>query len=158
MVWSLTDAASDAVHESVPFPSPGEPVEQFLVDYAERQLRVVLSPRLMGLRRLVIAELVRFPELAEVLYQRGPERAITALAGLFQNLTSSGLLNVTDFRTAATHFNWLVMGEAVNRAMLLGDAALPTTAEQGRLARESVRVFMAAYGVGEAVRSGTFTP
>jgi hypothetical protein len=47
---------------------------------------------------------------------------------------------------AATHFNWLVMGEPVNRAMLLGDGAVPRTAALRRHAAEAVRVFLAAYG------------
>ena len=49
-------------------------------DYAYRQLTVVLTPRIMQLRRLVIGEVSRFPDLARVLYERGPQRAMDALA------------------------------------------------------------------------------
>jgi hypothetical protein len=38
------------------------------------------------------------------------------------------------------------MAEPVNRAMLLGDEAIPTQAELRRHAAEGVRVFLAAYG------------
>src|SRR5690606_5074049 len=36
------------------------------------QLKTVLSPALLGLRRLVIGEVPRSPELAAALYQHGP--------------------------------------------------------------------------------------
>jgi len=105
-----------------------------------------MTPRLMQLRRLVIGEVARFPELARVLYERGPMRAMVALAALFERLAGRGLLRFDDPMTAASHFNWLVMSEAINRAMLLGDAGIPKRAELQRHAHEGVRVFLAAYG------------
>ena len=50
-----------------------------------------------------------------------------------------------DAREAAQHFNWLVMSEALNQAMLLGDKAIPRPAELKRQAEAGVRVFLAAY-------------
>jgi len=47
---------------------------------------------------------------------------------------------------AASHFNWLVMSEPLNKAMLLGDEAIPKPAALRRYAAEGVRVFLAAYG------------
>jgi hypothetical protein len=49
-------------------------------------------------------------------------------------------------QVAATTFNWLVMAEPVNRAMLMGDAELPSDAQLRIVAKEAVRVFLAAYG------------
>ena len=46
---------------------------------------------------------------------------------------------------AATQFNWLVMGDPVNRAMFFGVVHLSAT-EQQRHLTQSVRVFLAAYG------------
>lgn len=146
MVSTLTDAASDTVHEDVIGPEPGRSTEEFLVDYALRQLRVVLTPTLMGLRRLAIGEASRFPELARVLYERGPGRALAALTEVFRLLHERGSLRVPDPEIAASHFNWLVMGDAVNRAMLLGDEALPSDDELNDLAERGVAVFLAAYG------------
>ena len=81
---------------------------------------VVLTPRVMQLRRLVIGEVSRFPELAKVLYERGPQRAVSALAALFERLADRGLLAIDDPLVAASHFNWLVMSAPLNQAMLLG--------------------------------------
>jgi hypothetical protein len=38
------------------------------------------------------------------------------------------------------------MADPLNRAMLLGDAAIPKQAELRRHAAEGVRIFLAAYG------------
>jgi TetR/AcrR family transcriptional regulator, mexJK operon transcriptional repressor len=146
IVTSMTDAASHAVHNEIPEIADDQDIAAFLQMYARRQLTVVLTPRLMQLRRLVIGEVARFPELAKVLYERGPQRAIAALAKTFERLAARGLLVVADPSTAASHFNWLVMSEPLNKAMLLGDEAIPRSPALRRHAVEAVRVFLAAYG------------
>ncbi|AKU95300.1 Transcriptional regulator, TetR family [Labilithrix luteola] len=146
IVTNVSSTASDTVHNEAPELEEGGDVAAYLVDYAYRQLTVVLTPRTMQLRRLVIGEVGRFPELARALYERGPQRALDALAALFGRLTERGVLDVDDPKVAASHFNWLVMSEALNRAMLLGDAAIPKPAELQKHAEAGVRVFLAAYG------------
>jgi TetR/AcrR family transcriptional repressor of mexJK operon len=146
IVSSMTDGAGDVVRDEVAELDEGGDLAQYLDDYAYRQLAVVLTPRIMQLRRLVIGEVARFPDLAKVLYERGPQRAMATLAAMFERLAARGLLKLEDPMTAAAHFNWLVMSEALNRAMLLGDAAIPGAAELRRHADEGVRVFLAAYG------------
>ncbi len=146
IVTSMTDAAGDMVHDRTPVFEADDDLAAYLQDYAYRQLTVVLTPRIMQLRRLVIAEVNRFPDLARVLYERGPARAMAALAALFERLAARGLLALDDPAMAASHFNWLVMSASLNRAMLLGDAAIPGPDELRRCAAEGVRVFLAAYG------------
>ena len=96
IVSSMTDGAGDIVRDDVAELDDGGDVAEYLVDYAYRQLTVVLTPRLMQLRRLVIGEVSRFPELAKVLYERGPMRAIAALATAFERLAARGLLAIDD--------------------------------------------------------------
>jgi TetR/AcrR family transcriptional repressor of mexJK operon len=146
IVTSMTDLASDTVHTEQPEPAADNNIAGFLQTYAHRQLTVVLTPRLMQLRRLVIGEVARFPELAQVLYERGPQRAIAALAQTLERLAARGLLVMEDPMIAASHFNWLVMSESLNKAMLLGDEAIPKPTALRRYAAEGVRVFLAAYG------------
>src|SRR4029079_18974506 len=85
-----------------------------------RQLTLVMQPRLRQLRRLVIAESSRFPELGRTFYEQGPGRTIAALAATFERLAARGLLDVADPNLAAAQFNWLVMAAPLNEAMLLG--------------------------------------
>lgn len=146
IVSGMTTGAGDLVHNDVEQLPEGDDLAAYLVEYALRQLTVVLTPRIMQLRRLVIGEVTRFPELAKVLYERGPARAMAMLTSVFQGLAERSLLKIDDPATAASHFNWLIMSAPLNQAMLLGDAAIPSPAELRRNAEAGVRVFLAAYG------------
>ena len=146
IVRNVTDRAADRVHNDMPDLAEGEDVADYLRRYAERQLAIVLTPRVMQLRRLVIGEVGRFPDLARALFEGGPKRAMVAMAALFERLAARGLLAIEDPAVAASQFNWLIMGEPVNRAMLLGDEAIPTPEALRRHAAGGVRVFLAAYG------------
>jgi hypothetical protein len=114
-----------------------------LQDILRAQLRTVLSPALLGLRRLVIGEATRSPELAAALYEHGPGRAMVKLAALLRALDGLGVMEVSDPERAAIQLNWLVMGEPLNRAMLLGDeAAAMNGAEIERHVAAAVDVFL----------------
>ena len=145
MVSALSNDASDRVHNDVAEFCEGDDLEGYLTAYAVRQLQIVLTPRILQLRRLVIGEVGRFPELGAALYAGGPGRTITTLAAMFERLAKRNVLSVRNPSLAATQFNWLIMSAPLNRAMLLGDGAIPTPKEIQRHASEGVHMFMAAY-------------
>jgi TetR/AcrR family transcriptional regulator, mexJK operon transcriptional repressor len=120
-------------------------VERDLRGFARRQLRAVMEPRLLQLRRLVIGEAGRFPQLGRLFYERGPGRTIDALATMLERLASRGALELDDPRLAAAHFNWLVMSIPLNQAMLLGNDKPATPAQLDHYADAGVRAFLAAY-------------
>ena len=147
LVTTMTTRAADAVDVTMSSDVAGDDdVRSYLRDYALTQLTVVLTPRLMQLRRLVIGEVARFPDLARALYESGPKRAMSQLAASFELLAERRLLALDDPALAASHFNWLVMAEPVNRAMLLGDSSIPGRSALSRHVEQSVQVFLAAYG------------
>ena len=147
LVTTMTTRAADAVDVNVSSEVAGDDdVRSYLRAYAFTQLTVVLTPRLMQLRRLVIGEVARFPDLARALYESGPKRAMSQLAANFELLAERRLLALDDPALAASHFNWLVMAEPVNRAMLLGDSSIPGRSALSRHVEQSVQVFLAAYG------------
>ncbi|MBV9944864.1 MAG: TetR/AcrR family transcriptional regulator [Solirubrobacterales bacterium] len=120
-------------------------LERDLRRFARRQLRAVMEPRLLQLRRLVIGEAGRFPQLGRLFYDRGPGRTIDALETMFERLASRDALELENPRLAAAHFNWLVMSIPLNQAMLLGEDQPATPAELDRYADAGVRAFLAAY-------------
>lgn len=145
IITGMTSLAGDEVQREIADLGDKDDVEARLLAYAERQLIVVLTPRLMQLRRLIIAEANRFPELGAALDRGGPGRAVAGLAVAFARWSDRGLLAIGDARIAASQFNWLVMGDPVNRVMMLGDSAIPDRAMLRRHAAEAVRAFLAAY-------------
>jgi TetR/AcrR family transcriptional regulator, mexJK operon transcriptional repressor len=146
IVTSTVDQASDPVQEEVLNLQDSGDIEADLRDLARRQLAVVMQPRVLQLRRLVIGEAVRFPELGRTFYERGPERTIAALTTAFERLAERGVLQLDDARLAAAHFNWLVMSIPLNQAMLCGDDKPATRADLDRYADAGARAFLAAYG------------
>jgi TetR/AcrR family transcriptional regulator, mexJK operon transcriptional repressor len=148
IVTGTVDEASETVHGEVLELADDGDVEKDLRDLARRQLELVIQPRILQLRRLVISEAGRFPELGRMFYEQGPGRTIAALAAAFERLAEQGALQLDDPQLAAEHFNWLVMSIPLNRAMLLGQDKPLKRAELHRFADTGVGAFLAAYGPG----------
>ena len=146
IVAAAVDAAGNPVLEEVDALADSDDLARDLTAFARGQLGRVMQPRLMQLRRLVIGEANRFPDLGRGFYERGAGRSISGLTAAFRRLTERGLLRADDAELAAAHFNWLVMAAPVNRAMLLGDDAIPSADELDRYAEGGVKAFLAAYG------------
>jgi TetR/AcrR family transcriptional regulator, mexJK operon transcriptional repressor len=146
IVAATVDAASDPVQAELRDLRDSGDVAADLRDLARRQLTAVMQPRVLQLRRLVIGEAARFPDLGRAFYERGPQRSVAALAGALAGLAERGMLRLDDPHVAAQHFNWLIMSAPVNRAMLLGEDGPPPPAELDALVDAGVRAFLAAYG------------
>jgi TetR/AcrR family transcriptional regulator, mexJK operon transcriptional repressor len=145
IVVATVSEISDPVHAEVLALEDSGDVEADLRDLARELLRMVMQPRILQLRRLVIGEAGRFPELGRAFYEQGPGRTIAALATAFEQLAERGVLQLEDPRIAAAHFNWLVMSIPLNRAMFLGEDQPPARAELDRYADAGVRAFLSAY-------------
>jgi TetR/AcrR family transcriptional repressor of mexJK operon len=150
IVIGTVNEAGDPVYGQALDLGAGDTLEADLRHLARRQLATVMQPKLMQLRRLVIGEVARFPELGRAFYERGLGRSVGVLAPAFKRLAARGVLELHDPELAALHFNWLIMSAPVNRAMLLGDDAIPDAGELDGYADAGVRVFLAAYGYGHA--------
>jgi AcrR family transcriptional regulator len=146
IVTATVDEIADPNTDEVLNLRDSDDLERDLRDFARRQLGAVMEPRLLQLRRLVIGEAARFPELGRLFYERGPGRTIDALAAMFERLASRGALECDDPRLAAAHFNWLVMSIPLSQAMLLGDDDPATPSELRSYADAGVRAFLAVYG------------
>lgn len=157
VVTRVTAEATSRVHHDEPDPETPDDLVRYLETYALRQLDVVLDDRLLAVRRLVIAEAVRFPHLALEFWTQGPASATAAMRRRFARFARAGLLRTGDPASAARSFNWLVMGEALNAAMLRGTSAIPDATTRRRTAQEATRVFLAAYGTASSSPSSPDT-
>jgi TetR/AcrR family transcriptional repressor of mexJK operon len=153
---TLRQSDSQSLHQAKPgndnFQDTDD-LEKDLAELARRLIAIVLQPQLLQLRRLVIAEARRFPDLGRTYYERGPGRTVATLASRFQQLAERGRLRLEDPLLAANHFNWLVLSIPLNETMLTGDDERFTPADLERLAQAAVRVFLAAYGQPDPARS-----
>jgi TetR/AcrR family transcriptional repressor of mexJK operon len=118
-----------------------------LTAIAERFLRLLLKPDVIAINRIIIGEVARFPVLAEVFWQAGPERVRVQLEAFFRRAAGAGTLDIADTRLAAGQFASLVRGE-IHLQHLLGlgkpdDTALPMAA------KNAVATFLRAFGKPE---------
>jgi TetR/AcrR family transcriptional repressor of mexJK operon len=114
---------------------------------AEEWMSGLLRPEVLQLRRLVIAEADRFPEVGRAWYDRGFGPALSVLGDALQRLAGRGLLrNLADPAMAAYQFAGLVMYQPMNQAMFAGTRDIPAAAELSRIAESAVEVFLTAYG------------
>jgi TetR/AcrR family transcriptional regulator, mexJK operon transcriptional repressor len=123
-----------------------EQLDAALTDLARRYIDGVLQPHVLALRRLIIAEADRFPDLAHSYFEQAPARAIAVIAEALRTYVDRGLLAAEDPELAAAHFAYLALAIPQDRAYFYPDRR-PSRAERDRLAAEAVRVFLAAYAV-----------
>lgn len=114
---------------------------------ARRHVAIILKPEVMRVRRMVIGEADRFPDLARAWAETGIGSGLSKLAERFKELASEGSLQIDDPLLAAQHFNWLILSIPLNISMFDPDATF-TRKELDHYADEGVRVFLAAYGSG----------
>ncbi|MEU8222686.1 TetR/AcrR family transcriptional regulator [Kribbella sp. NPDC048915] len=118
---------------------------------AHRLLQSLTADSVLQLRRLVIAEADRFPEVCGAWFTSGFEKSLEALGEALQRLSERGLLREFDDPTlVAYQFAGLVMYKPMNRAMFAGTRQRPKPGELDGLADRAVDVFLAAYGPKEA--------
>jgi TetR/AcrR family transcriptional regulator, mexJK operon transcriptional repressor len=151
VVRRAVDAVADPVAAEIERLGSGDDLAADLNELAVRQLGAVLQPRVLALRRLVIAEAGRFPELGQAFFDQGPGRTMNGLAARFAELSRAGRLRLDDPGTAASGFNWLVMAGPLNEAMLLGRTTFPA-AELALVAQRAVATFLRAYGPSPSLR------
>lgn len=121
-------------------------LERDLREFARLHLAQVMQPQLLRMRRVLIGEGERFPDLARGWYENGPALSFALFAGWFEALDRRGLLHTPDPLLAAQHFNWLVLSIPLNQAMAYPlDEVRFTERELNHYADEGVRVFLAAY-------------
>jgi AcrR family transcriptional regulator len=111
---------------------------------AERFLRLLLKPDVIAMNRIIIGEVARFPVLAELFWQAGPERVRVQLEDFFERASEAGTLDIDDTRHAAGQFASLVRGE-LHLQHLLGLAG-PDEAALCAAARHAVATFLRAFG------------
>jgi TetR/AcrR family transcriptional regulator, mexJK operon transcriptional repressor len=146
IVNDLVAAITQPFYEQIVNLADDEDLAKPLRELAGLLLTGVMQPTNLRLRRLVIGEASRFPDLGRAYERQGPERALAAWTTAFKRLADEGRLRLQDPALAAKHFQSLVLTTPLNHAMLSGDDRPPRAAQRKRYADSAVDVFLAAYG------------
>ncbi|PZM17210.1 TetR/AcrR family transcriptional regulator [Rhizobium tubonense] len=113
---------------------------------ARRLVTMLLDEELLKLRRLIIANADRMPQLGRDWYEKGFERMLATMASCFQKLAARDLLEVPDPYLAASHFFGMLLWIPMNEAMFTGNSNPRSKTELERHADASVEAFLVAYG------------
>lgn len=111
--------------------------------------QAVLGGRIVALRRLLIREASRFPELARDYYERAPRRVMSTIARALERYDARGLLSVPDPERAAEQFAFLVLGASLDEALFDPAGRPASTRLVEERARAGVEVFLRAYGAAD---------
>ncbi len=123
--------------------------EARLRQFARSFLKGAMQPDVLKLRRLVIGEVGRFPELGHAFYDLGPRRATEQLGHALREWAGRQDVALENPERAAQHLLWLILSIPLNQAMLLGDETRFSRVALDRYADEGVAVFLRAYGFSD---------
>jgi TetR/AcrR family transcriptional regulator, mexJK operon transcriptional repressor len=148
IVIAATDEVEGVVRHVADTIGSSTDLRRDLTALARGLLGAVTQPRLLRIRRLIIASADRFPDLGRIWYERGFERVLVTLGTSFEQHAARGDLQLDDPLVAAHHFAGLLLWIPMNRAMFCGDAELGSEAELDRYATAAVETFLRAYSQG----------
>jgi AcrR family transcriptional regulator len=112
---------------------------------------LILSPEVMAISRLVVAESERFPELGHVFYETGPRQGELRLMRHFERAIEQGHLKPVDSIRLARRFKNLCLGDLFDRRMW-GVIPRPDAETLRESVDEAVYIFLSAYGTHPTAR------
>jgi TetR/AcrR family transcriptional repressor of mexJK operon len=118
-----------------------------LTEFAVSRQRVVLSPRHRAVIGLVIAERERFPDLAQIYFERGPTKSGRLLATYLEALKHREILAIDNAEEASEFFLGMLF-QHWHKSLFYVSAPVPSEAAIRARAERVVARFWAAYRRG----------
>ena len=123
---------------------PPADIEATLREIAQNFVKMILSPFMQGIYRLAIAEAQRFPHLARIFYDSGPDLGTRRLTQLLAGAVARGELKIDDIELAAHQFDQLCKADIFYKSLFQVKRSF-TQAEIDRIANGAVDMFLRAY-------------
>lgn len=121
------------------------PLEETLARVGRRFVDLLWSPEVTKMQQIVIGEASRFPEVARLYFQAGPEQAVAGFVALFDRLSQRGLARIEDPTFTAMQFLAALQGGA-HCALELGLCEYPPEEEREAFVRKAVALFVRGIG------------
>jgi TetR/AcrR family transcriptional regulator, mexJK operon transcriptional repressor len=145
IVTDALDSTASSIRNRITALADSADFESDLAALAADYLRAVLQESVVQLRRLVIGEANRVPELARLYYEHAPLRTLTALSEAFAKLHDRGILHTPQPALAAEHFAFLIVGRPIDQALFDGAVTVLADVDVDAHTKAGVDVFLAAY-------------
>ncbi|MBV7397230.1 TetR/AcrR family transcriptional regulator [Mameliella sediminis] len=121
----------------------GRPIRQQLTDLAWAEARLLLTPDVIAMARMIISETLRSPELAAE--AQGKLEHSPVFAELLRDAGADGVLNIDDPDDAASNFLALIKSRAFWPAVMTGTQV--SEERMGEIVESSVDFMLCRYGV-----------
>jgi AcrR family transcriptional regulator len=125
----------------------GRDLQETLTVFGRLLLEAYMSPSLLGVYRIAIAEANRFPDLAKAFYERGPGRATARLAEILEEAGNQGEVRTGDYSRMANQFVGMIR-DNFHLQVVLGLRPPPSAEEAWEAVNSAVGIFL------NGVRSG----
>lgn len=119
----------------------GRNLRETMLEFARRLVEVYMSPTMIGVYRAIMAEALRFPELARAFYDRGPGRAAIRLAEVLEEAKDRGEIDVNDCRMVADQFAGMLR-DNIHLQVVLGLRPPLSHDEMEKAAQSIVGIFL----------------
>jgi AcrR family transcriptional regulator len=125
----------------------GRDLRETLTIFGRHLMEAYISPSLIGVYRIAVAEANRFPDLVKVFYERGPGRATARLAELLEQAGKRGEVRAGDYPRMANQFVGMIR-DNLHLQVVLGLRPPPSADEAREAVDSAVEIFL------NGVRSG----
>ncbi len=120
------------------------PLRDALTRIGRATLEAVVSAPALGMLRLCLSEVNRFPQLARALWEHGPARSYALFAEFLVDRCARGELEVDDVQLASEHFLAAIAGH-IQLKVAMGIAEAPKPREMEARVAAAVETFLARY-------------
>jgi TetR/AcrR family transcriptional repressor of mexJK operon len=122
----------------------GKDIREQLLRIADDHVALLLSREALGIYRVVLAEVARFPEIGRAFYESGVRLRHGQLVDYFTRADAAGMLRIDQPRRAAGEFFGMVGGHLQMHALLgLGVEFSPD--DRAAIVAHAVDTFLRAY-------------
>jgi AcrR family transcriptional regulator len=119
----------------------GRDLQETLTAFGRQLLEAYMSPSLLGVYRIAIAEANRFPDLAKAFYERGPGRATARLAEILEEAGKQGEVRTGDYSRMADQFVGMIR-DNFHLQVALGLRPPPSAEEAREAVNSAVGIFL----------------
>jgi TetR/AcrR family transcriptional repressor of mexJK operon len=145
LIVAISDRVEDPFAEIGREVAEADDIEEAVRRLADAFVGGIMTDSVQQMRRLVIAEAARFPDLGQEYWNRGFGRVLPTLADCLGRLSERGLLSIKDPVIAANHLAGLLLWIPSNRVMFFGRMDANTPEDLAHFTEAGVEAFLAAY-------------
>jgi TetR/AcrR family transcriptional regulator of autoinduction and epiphytic fitness len=142
---AVLERRTEAIFKQVFMALPADgPIEDALIEFGSRVLRITLSDKQIRLQRVISMEAERFPELSQRFFELGPTRGYEELSRYLNEQIKREYLVKEDPRLMAEHLIGLITSGPVHWTVL-GVSNNLSAKDRSKRLHAAVRTFLRAY-------------